>query len=164
MKHGAPISSELIFEASVNPIGGVGPASAEDMQQLSQFMADAKGKQTAGPATVRVQHYRVDYVILGRQLDMPVVSEGKYRSDMLFAVGAFTPDSLLVNGTEVVVKNNITATQYEKIRKQGYVANLNFVVPVDASSMRIAVRDDVGNRMGSIEIPLPVAALPQGPK
>jgi VWFA-related protein len=164
MKHGAPISSELIFEASVNPIGGVGPASAEDMQQLSQFMADAKGKQTAGPATVRVQHYRVDYVILGRQLDMPVVSEGKYRSDMLFAVGAFTPDSLLVNGTEVVVKNNITATQYEKIRKQGYVANLNFVVPVDASSMRIAVRDNAGNRMGSIEIPLPVAPVKESPK
>jgi VWFA-related protein len=164
MKHGAPISSELIFEASVNPIGGVTQATAEDMQQLSQFMADPKGKNATVPAMVRVQHYRVDYVILGRQLDMPEVAEGKYRSEMLFAVGAFTPDSLLVNGTEVVVKNNITVTQYDKIRSQGYLANLNFVVPVDASSMRIAVRDDVGHRAGSIEIPLPVGPVAEAKK
>jgi VWFA-related protein len=164
MKHGAPISSELVFEASVNPLGGVVLANSEEEKQLTQFMADPKGKRASAPSPLRVQHYRIDYVVLGRQLDMPEAGGGKYHSDMSFAVAAFTPDSLVVNGTEVAVKNDIPSTQYQKILSDGYHANLTFVVPVDATSLRMAVRDDVGNRMGSIEIPLPVAPLPQSPK
>jgi VWFA-related protein len=164
MKHGAPISSELFFESIVNPVGGPGPASPKEMEQLSQFMAEAKGKKLTDPEPVKVQHYRVDYVVLGRALEMPEASEGKYRTDMMFAVAAFTPDSLLVNGVEVTVKNVIPTAQYQKIRTQGYHANLEFVVPVAATSMRIAARDDIGSHMGSIEIPLPVLPAPEAAK
>jgi hypothetical protein len=162
MQHGAPISSELFFEAEVYPLGGVAPATSKEMEQLSHFMKSKK-KEVDGPPMVNVQHYSIDYAILGRQLEMPEISAGKYKTAMIFAVAAFSPDSLIVNGTEVSVKNEIPEAQYKKIRTQGYHAELNFVAPVEATAMRIAVRDDLGNKIGSIEIPLPVAAPPATP-
>jgi VWFA-related protein len=158
MQHGAPISSELFFETGVNPLGSVVPATEMEMEQLAKFMKSKK-KDAAAPAPLNVQHYRIDYAILGRQLEMPETAAGKYKTAMLFALAAFSPDGLIVNGTEVSVKNEIPEAQYQKIRTQGYHAKLDFVAPVEATAMRIAVRDDLGNKIGSIEIPLPVAAL-----
>jgi VWFA-related protein len=162
MQHGSPISSELFFEAGVYPIGGVMQATPKEMEQLSQFMATktkAK-KEQLGSSAPQVQHYQIDYAILGRQLDMSETSAGKYMTDMIFAVAAYSADSLIVNGLEVSVKNQIPTAQYQKIRTQGYHAKLDFVVPVEASSLRVAVRDGIGNKIGSIEIPLPVASQP----
>jgi VWFA-related protein len=163
MQHGAPISSELFFETGVYPLGSVMPATPNEMEQLTQFMKSrtkSKKPEAEPAAGISVQHYRIDYAILGRQLDLPETPAGKYRTAMVLAVAAFTPDSLIDNGVEVSIRNEIPAAQYEKIRTQGYHASLTFVVPADASSLRIAARDDIGNKMGSIEIPLPVLPPP----
>jgi VWFA-related protein len=163
MQHGAPISSELFFEVQVFPAGPAEPATAKEMEQLSQFMkSNTKSKKavTEPAAVVTVQHYRIDYAVLGRQLALPETTAGKYRTGMVFAVAAFTPDSLIDNGLEVTIKNEIPAAQYQKIRTQGYHASLTFVAPVEASALRVAARDDLGNKMGTIEIPLPVPPPP----
>jgi VWFA-related protein len=163
MQHGAPISSELFFEAQVFPAGPIEPATPKEMEQLSQFMkSNTKSKKAVvePAAAVNVQHYRIDYAVLGRQLTLPETPAGKYRTGMVFAVAAFTPDSLIDNGLEVSIRNEIPAAQYQKIRSQGYHASLTFVAPADASALRIAARDDLGNKMGTIEIPLPVPPPP----
>jgi hypothetical protein len=166
MQHGAPISPELFFETSVNPVGDVMTATPKEMEALSEFLKTKTKRGSNEPissAPIKVQHYEVSYAILGRQLDLPSVGDGKYATDMTFALAAYSPDSLMVNGLEASVKNQIPAEQYQKIRTQGYHASLVFAVPVGATSLRIAARDAIGNHIGTLEVPLPLPATKSVP-
>lgn len=160
MQHGAPGSSELFFEASVVPVGGAMKASPAELAELKKFIEiNAKGKRTkmtAGEQTV--QHYDIDFAILGRQLEMPPAGNGRYSTDMRFGLAAYTDNSELLNGVEVSVKNTIPEAQYRKIESQGYHASMVFAAPEEAVSLRIAVRDEIGDRIGTIEVPLPIRA------
>jgi len=166
MQHGAPVSPELFFEASVNPVGGAMVATPAEMQALSEFIATKLKRGTKEPVAtepIKVQHYEVSYVILGRQLDLPPRGNGKYATNMTFALAAYSPDSLIVNGLEASVKNEIPEAQYQKIKAKGYHASLVFAVPVGATALRIAARDAIGNHMGTIEVPLPLPAVKSPP-
>jgi hypothetical protein len=46
----------------------------------------------------------------------------------------------------------------EQVRGGAYRARQGFDIPTRAAWLRLAVRDVVGNRIGSLEIPLPLAA------
>lgn len=163
MQRGSPISSELLVEASVVPFGPVLDATPKELESLTQFMAVAtKSRKKTGAevaAIPKVQHYEISYAVLGKQLALPPAPEGKFYTDMLFALAAYTGDNLIVNGLEVQVKNQIPAAQVTKIRSSGYHASMAFVVPVEARTLRLAARDVLGQHMGSIEIPLPVPPL-----
>jgi VWFA-related protein len=167
MQHGAPVSSQLFLEASVNPVGGAMTATPKEMESLSEFIALKKkrGSKEPPPAEpLKVQHYEVSYAVLGRQLSLPPAGEGKCQTNMTFALGAYSPDSLLVNGYEVSVKNAIPAAQCQKIKTQGYHANMIFAVPVAATALRLAARDGIGDRIGSLEVPLPIAPANPAPQ
>ncbi|MDP9050493.1 MAG: VWA domain-containing protein [Acidobacteriota bacterium] len=158
MQHGAPNSSELFFEAKVNPIGGPMVASSNEVETLKTFLqTKATGKRTKIPTGAEnVQHYDINFAVIGRQLQMPPTENGHYATAMRFGLAAYTQDSALLNGMEVSIKNSIPAAQYQKIESQGYHASMLFVVPQEAVSIRLAVRDEIGNRIGTMEIPLPI--------
>jgi VWFA-related protein len=160
MRHGAPNSSELFFEAKVTPVGSATVASADEVKTMQTFLqANAKGLRTrTASGRRRIQHYGINFAIVGRQLDMPPAANGGYATDMRFALAAYTEDGELLNGVEVSVKNTIPTAQYEKIESEGYHASMLFVVPEGAVSLRMAVRDEIGKRIGTLEIPLPVPA------
>jgi len=159
MQHGAPDSTELFFEATVVPVGISMAASPAEIGDLKSFLGtNAKGKRTKianGPQTV--QHYDINLAVIGRQLEMPPVEGGKYATAMRFGLAAYTQDSELLNGMEVSIKNAIPAAQHQKIESEGYHASMIFVVPNEAVSLRIAVRDEIGDRIGTMEIPLPLS-------
>ena len=158
MKHGAPNSSELFFEAKVTPVGSPMAASADEVKTMQTFPQT----NTKGLRTRKVQHYDIDFAIIGRQLEMPPTENGEYATDMRFGLAAYTPESELLNGTEVRIKNAIPAAQYQKIQSEGYHASMLFAVPEGAVSLRMAVRDEIGKRIGTLEIPLPVP-VPETP-
>lgn len=166
MQHGAPDSSQLFFEAKLFPVGGVMPASPAEVEGLRKFLeTDAKGKRAKGLVPQeKVQHYGVDLALIGRQLDMPATAHGNYLTSMRFGLAGYTSDGELLNGTEVTVKNAVSPAVYQKIESDGYHASMMFPVPVDATSLRIAVRDEIGNRVGTMEVPLPLAATPGAAK
>jgi hypothetical protein len=170
MQHGAPNSSELFFEAKVTAVGSATVASADEvktMQTLPQTNGKGLRTKTAngtglGQAHLRrrdamkVQHYGIDFAIVGRQLEMPPTESGEFVTNMRFGLAAYTEDGELLNGMEVSVKNAIPAAQYQKIESEGYHASMLFAVPEGAVSLRLAVRDEIGKRIGTMEIPLPV--------
>jgi hypothetical protein len=164
MQHGAPNSSQLFFEAKVTPVGSPMAASADEVKTMQTFLQkNAKGLHTkSASGTRRIQHYDIDFAIIGRQLDMPPTESGEYATDMRFGLAAYTPESELLNGTEVRIKNAIPAAQYQKIQSEGYHASMLFAVPEGAVSLRMAVRDEIGKRIGTLEIPLPVP-VPETP-
>jgi VWFA-related protein len=158
MQHGAPNSSELFFEAKVNPVGGAMAASTDEVETLNTFLqTKAKGLRTRvanGPE--KVQHYDINFAIIGRLLNMPPTQNGEFATDMRFGLAAYTQDGELLNGMEVSIKNAIPQAQYQKIESEGYHASMIFVVPEEAVSLRLAVSDEIGKRIGTMEIPLPV--------
>jgi VWFA-related protein len=162
MQHGAPNSSELFFEAKVNPVGGAMAASTDEVETLDTFLqTQAKGMRTKaakGPENVR--HYDINFAIIGRLLSMPPTQNGEYATSMRFGLAAYTQDGELLNGMEVSIKNAIPQAQYEKIESEGYHASMIFAVPEEAVSLRLAVSDEIGKRIGTMEIPLPIP----GPK
>jgi len=164
MQHGAPNSSQLFFEAKVTPVGSLMEASADEAKTLNTFLqTNAKGLRTkAASGAEKVQHYDISFAIIGRQLEMPPTQSGGYATDMRFGLAAYTPESELMNGTEVRIKNAIPAAQYQKIESEGYHASMVFAVPEGAVSLRLAVRDEIGKRIGTLEIPLPVP-VPETP-
>jgi VWFA-related protein len=173
MLHGAPNSSELFFEAKVTPVGGATVASADEVKTMQTFsQTNGKGLRTKtangtglGPSHLRrrdamkVQHYDIDFAIVGRQLEMPPTQSGDFATDMRFCLAAYTEDGELLNGTEVSVKNAIPAAQYQKIELEGYHASMLFAVPEGAVSLRLGVRDEIDKRIGTLETPLPVTIL-----
>jgi hypothetical protein len=158
MQHGAPNSSELFFEAKVNPVGGAMAASTDEIETLNTFLqTKAKGLRTKvanGPE--KVQHYDINFAIIGRLLSMPPTQNGEYATNMRFGLAAYTQDGELLNGTEVSIKNAIPQAQHQKIESEGYHASMIFVVPEEAVSLRLAVSDEIGKRIGTMEIPLPI--------
>jgi VWFA-related protein len=161
MQHGAPNSSELFFEAKLVPVGGVMTASPDERRALDKFRlkAEIKPARHAKPLMVpqSVQHYDINFAILGKELQMPSAGGEQFATDMRFALAAYTPDGTLLNGTEISVKNSIPAAQREKIESEGYHASMVFTVPEGAATVRIAVRDDIGKRLGTMEVPLPLS-------
>jgi len=158
MQHGAPNSSELFFEAKVNPVGGVMAASTDEVETLNTFLqTKAKGLRTKGASGAeKVQHYDINFAIIGRLLSMPPTQNGEYATNMRFGLAAYTQDGELLNGMEVSIKNTIPQAQYQKIESEGYHASMIFIVPATAVSLRLAVSDEIGKRIGTLEIPLPL--------
>jgi VWFA-related protein len=158
MQHGAPNSSELFFEAKVNPVGDAVAASTDEVETLNTFLqTKAKGLRTkAASGAEKVQHYDINFAIIGRQLEMPPTQNGEYSTNMRFGLAAYTQDGELLNGMEVSIKNAIPQAQYQKIESEGYHASMIFVVPEEAVSLRLAVSDEIGRRIGTMEIPLPL--------
>lgn len=158
MQHGAPNSSELFFEAKVNPVGAAMAASKDEVETLRTFLqTKATGIRTKvanGPEMV--QHYDINFAIIGRLLSMPPTQNGEYATNMRFGLAAYTQDGELLNGMEVSIKNAIPQAQYQKIESEGYHASMIFAVPEEAVSLRLAVSDEIGSRIGTMEIPLPI--------
>jgi VWFA-related protein len=155
MKHGAPISSELFFEATVLPVEGAMPATAKEAAQLAQFAAKASVKDVAAGKPMMVQHYEVSFLILGRMLEMPALGNGRYDLKLGFGLAAFNADGLLENGLEIQYNDPISAAEHDRIKSSAYRTKLSVVVPVDARWIRIAVRDAANGRTGTIEVAAP---------
>jgi hypothetical protein len=136
-------------------------ASTDELETLNTFLqTKAKGLRTKIPnGPEKVQHYDINFAIIGRLLSMPPIQNGEYATNMRFGLAAYTQDGELLNGTEVSIKNAIPQAQYQKIESEGYHASMIFVVPEEAVSLRLAVSDEIGKRIGTIEIPLPIPVL-----
>jgi len=166
MRHGAPNSSELFFEAKVTPVGSATVASADEVKTMQTNARGPRSKTANNTGlgqshlrrgdAMKVQHYDIDFAIVGRQLEMLPAEHGEFDTNMRFCLAAYTEDGESLNEVELTVKNAIPAAQYRKIESEGYHASMLFAVPEGAVSLRMAVRDEIGKRIGTLEIPLPL--------
>jgi hypothetical protein len=75
-----------------------------------------------------------------------------------FAAMAFDGDGNPLKGIRSRVHDTILPERYERLLKSGYTVVQTAAVPVQATFLRMAVRDLGNNQMGSIEIQLPLSA------
>jgi VWFA-related protein len=161
LQHGAPSSHELFFEAHVQTEGDPVQATPEQMDQLLRYEAMAtRSKRKAieeRGAPVMLQRYVVQFALLPRQLDMRQGEDGLRRDSLEFAVISFNDDGLTLNGVRTDLQDVIHPDRWSLMLQEGYHVPMAAQIPVQARSLRLAVRDVGNNHVGSLEIALPLA-------
>src|SRR6266849_82381 len=157
MQRGAPLARELIVEAHVAAEGAPALVTPDQINQLSHLPAFASQKKWDA---VQIQRYAIDYAVLGKQLTFVVPADGTHHGNLEFHFAAYDTDGNLLLGTRTSVDETFPPKLFEQVRSGAYRARQWVDIPTQAAWLRLAVRDAVGNRIGSLEIPLPLAAEP----
>ena len=172
MEYGAPMAHQLVFRAHVQAVGtptlGTPAQMANLADQPAYFQVRRKNRPVTPLKPVVLQTYVVDYLVL-----LPPKVEGEKPLALELATAAFDDDGTMLNG---VVENGtrITSGEPRLARIQSgpgastqdagqkgiYRAQQRIDVPVGAASIRVAVRDMNTDRIGAMEVALPLAPDP----
>jgi VWFA-related protein len=158
LERGTPLSHGLFIEAQLEADGPPVPATPEQMQVLSQYGDPQFKKAKAKPAApVLMQQYLISYGLIARQLEMSVDDAGAHQVSLELGLISYDEDGRKLNGLDTHIDDTIPADRYAKLASDGYHVVQSVAVPVTASSIRFAVRDIRGNRVGSLEVQFPLA-------
>jgi VWFA-related protein len=164
LQHGAPAAHQLFFEAHIFPQGQPVQATPEQMTELVRYEAMATKNQKRLARELKtptmLQRYVVSYGLLPRQLDLRRGPDDKLRGNLEFAAVSYNLDGQTLFGQRTNIQDVIKPERYALMLESGYHMLQAIQVPTDARSVRLAVRDLSNGQMGSLEIPLPVAAEP----
>jgi VWFA-related protein len=164
LEHGAPAAHQLFFEAHIFPQGQPVQATPEQMDELVRYAAMATKSQKKLARELKtptmLQKYVVSYGLLPRQLDLRRGPDDKLRGNLEFAAVSYNVDGQTLFGQRTNIQDVIKPERYALMLESGYHMLQAIQVPTDARSVRLAVRDLSNGQMGSLEIPLPVAAEP----
>ncbi|MGD0568238.1 MAG: VWA domain-containing protein [Candidatus Sulfotelmatobacter sp.] len=172
MEFGAPLAHQLIFRAHLQKVGAPAMGTSAQMDNLSQqpayFQVRRKNRPPKPLKPIELQTYAVDYTVL---LPKTEGRGGAHPLELEFATAAFDADGTMLNG---VVENGSRISSPDAKGSQGqgqgavasdaskfYRAQLHIDVPLAAVSIRVAVRDMATDRIGALEVALPLAPEPQ---
>jgi VWFA-related protein len=151
MRHGAPATHQLIFGAHVHAVGAPAKGTPEQMAQLATQPAYLKaGKKTLSP--IPLQKFVIDYTVMAHQLHL---QDAHSPLDLEIAAAAYDSDGKMLNGVVNQAKDSgdkAAAQPTKALHIQAVMA-----VPLAATSIRLAVRDANTDRIGAMEIKLPLA-------
>jgi VWFA-related protein len=176
MEYGAPMAHQLVFRAHLQAVGAPAMGTPAQMANLSEqpayFQVRRKNHPVKPLQPIELQTYAIDYMVLLPQ--KPEGSAGSRPLALEFATAAFDGDGTMLNG---VVENGsrITASDPRLSRVQGgastssqdpnqkgiYRAQQRIDVPLGAASIRVAVRDMSTDRIGALEVNLPLVPEPR---
>jgi len=164
LERGAPEAHELFVEARMQPVGGPVAATPKQMEMLAEYeamTAKKKGKKAAPPvADVMMQSYLITYGLLPRQLQLQTQPNGAHKASIELGVLSYDQDGRKLNGIDSQIEDNIPPQRYAVIPQEGYHLFQTVTIPVTAASVRLAVRDTAANRVGSLEVLLPLEKTP----
>ncbi|MGH9497164.1 MAG: VWA domain-containing protein [Candidatus Sulfotelmatobacter sp.] len=150
MQHGAPIAHQLLFRAHFQPLSRAAKATREHASKIADQIDKAReGRKNNGEAKpakpVKLQTYQIDYTIAARYPLLEV------------AAAAYDDDGKILNSAieRVIEQDN----RFPDAKNGGaiYRVQQRFDVPVNAASVRVAVRDVATDNVGALEIKLPLA-------
>jgi hypothetical protein len=162
IKPGAPMLHDLVFSAHLRTEGGVLTATPTQMvlleEQSAFYRTHIRNRPPKPLPPVKIQTYIVDYRVLDPQFKAQAERSGR-QATLEFAVAAFDEDGKVLNG---IVNDGIPeeSTQPAENRAGLYRLRQSLIVPIGAKSIRVGVRDRMNDRMGTLEVPLPLAPEP----
>jgi VWFA-related protein len=155
MEHGAPVAHQLIFGAHLRVVGAPATGTPDQMAELATQPAYFKVRHNNKPAKpldpIKLQRYAVDYTVMAHQLQVngdPLNLE--------LAVAAYDADGKMLNA---LVNNGASesARPPDQPAPKSYRAEQQLDVPLAAAWIRVAVRDANTDRIGAMEVKLPLA-------
>jgi VWFA-related protein len=156
IEHGAPIMHDLLFSAHLAADGTPHMATAKEMLALEdspEYFKERK-KSTKKPAPpMKLQRYVIDYGVIDPQLRAAEAHHQK-PSPLEFAAAAYDDDGRLLNS---MLNQGLPAGNGGK-QDALFHAVQELAVPPGAAFIRLAVRDTMTNRTGTLEVRLPLKA------
>jgi len=170
LQHGAPLVHDLIFKVRIHAEGPPAMATPEQMAQLASQPAHTRGKKSVSLKSLKpvpVQRYDIYYVIVASQIKP---QSGK-PLPLEFAAAAYDADGWVANGifekaAEDDWSNPFAGVQpappesWQPSNQKVYRALQILLVPTSATSMRVVVRDTSTDRIGALEVALPLPPEP----
>ncbi len=158
IKPGAPMLHDLVFSVHLqqSAVALASPGQMEHLEQQAAFFRQESRNRPLKPlAPVKVQTFTIDYRVLDPLFKAQASSGGK-EPTLEFAVAVFDEDGKVLNG---VVNDAVpqASTQPAENKAGLYRARQALIVPVNATSIRVGVRDRANDRMGTLEVDLPLA-------
>jgi len=154
--HGAPAATEIIFRARVAPV-----ASRPDVLPPA---INPNPLNIKGP----IRSYVVQYQAEERNIKRTAMPDGTAAFKMSFIAILYNSDGQIVNSAVNTTQGNLTREQVEGIKAHGLLFRQQISVPETGDySLRILVHDDLGNRVGAVELPiravrnLPAVTIPK---
>jgi len=123
-------------------------------EQPAYFRVRHKNKPVKPIPPIQLQTYAIDYTVMAHQVSSGASQNG---SGLEIAVAAFDGDGRMLNG---VVENApvILSTANGPANQNNFFrAGQHIDVPMSATTIRLAVRDLISDRIGAMEVKLPLA-------
>jgi hypothetical protein len=150
MLHGAPPATQILFNTRVLP-------ASDPHFRDTRFSATPAGQDAAqlrGPLHRTV----VDLLVDPRGLDFATAQDGTRMDNVEFVLVAYDNDGKRVNYVDRTAPIGLDAEHYARVRASGFPVRMELDLPAGAFSLRIAVYDLNSGHIGSLEVPLQVAA------
>ncbi|HMG86139.1 MAG TPA: VWA domain-containing protein [Terracidiphilus sp.] len=147
--HGGPLSTQVLFQTRILP------ATDPEFKEVN-FPAGPAGELSAslkGPA----HRYIVDLVVDPHTVIFDSSGDGTRTGSIEFTLVAYDPDGKRLNLMDRATKFSLNSSQYAQLMKTGIPVRMALDLSAEEQSLRIAVHDILGVRVGSLEIPLTVS-------
>jgi hypothetical protein len=151
---------DLVFSAHVTAAGSPALATAEQMLALEDSPAYFRTRHHDKPLTplkpVQLQKYNIDYGVIDSQIRDAAQHKGT-PATLEFAAAAYDADGRLLNS--MLNQGQINGKTSKDAKSEAlFHAVQELEVPPGAAWIRLAVRDQLNNRTGTLEVHLPLKA------
>lgn len=162
MVRGAPMAHDILFRAQIHaaaPVMATRDQMADLQLQPAYFVLRKRKHAAKVPPSIPLRRYTIDYLVM----DQPAKARGGQVLE--FATCAYDAEGKMLNG----ISQNAVRMQTGNSGKNGerplFRAEQSLDVPTAAQWLRVAVRDVATDRIGTIEVQLPLAGdkTPAGP-
>ena len=160
MHFGSPTAREVQFSVRVWPVGG---KKKMDRTVIGEVKIASRKKENA-PTQVEVQHYVVDYSLDASDLRFLPQRNGILHNSLALMFTSFNNDGLMLNSMSTVAQSNIQPEVHKKIVAGDVGFQQEVDIPVEATTMRLGVQDQMSYHLGTVDVPLPVPPDPNAPR
>jgi VWFA-related protein len=177
LRHGAPVAHQLFFGAHVHTAGVPAMATPEQMLTLEkqQSLSRPRGKshRTKSSPPVLLQAYAIDYTVSAQQIKRASQTDVARPFLLELALAVFDDDGQMLiskvqrareaspSSSSEAEEDSSSSFSEKPDKAVFYHFQQQIEAPLNAKSIRIAVREVFTDRVGAIEIALPLAPEPQ---
>ena len=136
---------QLLFRAAFHTVSPAAKATQEQLAKLAQSLDGHATEAAKSRRDLKLQTYQIDYTIAARY---PLLE---------IAAAAYDEEGKILNAAiqRVIEEGSL----FPEVKEGGaiYRVQQTFDVPVNASTVRVAVRDVATDNIGALEIKLPLS-------
>ncbi len=160
MHFGSPPAREVQFSVRVYPVGG---KKKVDRTTIGEIRRPTRKKEVL-PPQIEVQHYMIDYTLNGSDVRFLPQPRGGFLSSLALMITSFGADGKMLAGMSTLARSDLSSEVYKKVVNGDVGFQEEVDVPVEATSLRLGVQDQLANHLGTVDVPLPVPVDPTAPK
>ncbi|HEY0784774.1 MAG TPA: VWA domain-containing protein [Acidobacteriaceae bacterium] len=159
LQHGAPMAHQIVFASHLHALNAPTMGTRAQMAALlGQAAALPIGRHAARPLPpVKLQTIAIDYAVIARQF---AISGLNTPPTIEVAAAAYDADGNLLSAVANKTVEGDAPTSTDPAKKL-YRIGQRIEVPAGAVTLRLAMRDMRTDRIGALEVSMPLAPEPQ---